>query len=188
MTEQKTLTTSPLPVRLRVEDYLLLDRSGAFEGYGKTELIGGEVFYMNAQHRPHARVKSRLYGLLAEALADSGLEALIEASVEIPPHNAPEPDIVITSEPDGEGLIPLASVRLVIEVSDSTLANDLGRKAQLYAAQAIPEYWVFDLQGRAIHQFWKPLDNIFSEHHVITFGKPITAITIEELVIATAAL
>ena len=63
MTEMVPLTTVPLPVKLRVEDYLLLDGSGAFDGYGKTELLDGEVVYMNAQHRPHARIKSRLFGL-----------------------------------------------------------------------------------------------------------------------------
>ena len=41
MTEMVPLTTVPLPVKLRVEDYLLLDGSGAFDGYGKTELLDG---------------------------------------------------------------------------------------------------------------------------------------------------
>jgi len=48
MTEQGVFNTSPLPVRLRVEDYLLLDESGAFADYHKTELIDGEVLFMNA--------------------------------------------------------------------------------------------------------------------------------------------
>ncbi len=41
MTEQVPLTTSPLPYRLTVDDFLRLDEAGAFEGYGKTELIRG---------------------------------------------------------------------------------------------------------------------------------------------------
>ena len=61
MTEQVPLTTSPLPYRLTVEGFFRLDEAGAFAGYGKTELIRGEVFYRNAQHRPHARAKIPLY-------------------------------------------------------------------------------------------------------------------------------
>ena len=55
MTEMVPLTNVPLPVKLRAEDYLLLDEAGAFMAYRKTELLDGEVVYMNAQHRPHAR-------------------------------------------------------------------------------------------------------------------------------------
>ena len=68
MTEQVLLTTSPLPYRLTVEDFFRLDEAGAFEGYGKTELIRGEVFYMNAQHRPHARMKGQMHLALVDAL------------------------------------------------------------------------------------------------------------------------
>src|SRR6186713_977334 len=95
MTELLPLNTSPLPVKLRVEDYLLLDESGAFDAYRKTELIGGDAYFMNAQHRPHARIKSRLHVLLAGVLsqADLGIEAVVEGSVAIPPTSAPEPDI-----------------------------------------------------------------------------------------------
>jgi hypothetical protein len=66
MTEHVRLTTTPRRVKLRVEDYLALDDAGAFDAYGKTELIDGEVVYRNAQHRPHARIKSRLFRLLAD--------------------------------------------------------------------------------------------------------------------------
>jgi Uma2 family endonuclease len=38
----------------------------------------------------------------------------------------------------------------VIEVSDSTLAFDLGPKARLYARAGIPEYWVFDIGERRL--------------------------------------
>lgn len=141
VTEPVPLTIEPLPVKLRVEDYLTLDH-GAFDAYGKTDLIEGEVFYINAQHRPHARIKSRLFRLLADVLDDlgSGLEALVEGSIAVLPHNVPEPDIALTAEPEGKGLIPLASLALVIEVSDATVRNDFGRK-RIYARDRIPEYW-----------------------------------------------
>src|SRR5579871_3642978 len=127
MTNSVPLTTSPLPVRLRIEDYLLLDDAGAFEGYGKTELIGGEIFYMNAQHRPHARAKLAMYDALRDwaRINHPDFSILVEATVAMPPYSAPEPDLILTSEPDGEGPIPIASVRLLIEIADSTQGNDL---------------------------------------------------------------
>lgn len=190
MTEQVPLTTVPLPVKLRVEDYLMLDDAGAFDGYGKTELIDGEVVYRNAQHRPHARIKSRLFRLLAEALdrTASGLEPIVEGSIAVPPHNVPEPDIVVTSEPDGNGLIPLASVRLIVEVADSTLQSDLTKKAAIYARHGVPEYWVVDVQGGIVHRLWSPGEDGFADTDRYLFGEPLAAATIAGLSVETAAL
>jgi Uma2 family endonuclease len=188
MTEQAPFNTAPLPVKLRIEDYLLLDGSGAFADYAKTELIDGEVFYMNAQHRPHALVKMKLYDALRDGLRTirSPLRPLVEASIAIPPHSAPEPDIVLTGEPDGEGLVPLASVALVVEVSDTSLKIDMGRKAAMYAAAGIAEYWVVDLGGCVVRQFWSPGDAGYASAKDISFGDRFDTSTIDGLVADTA--
>lgn len=190
MTEQLPLNTSPLPLKLRLDDYLLLDASGAFDQYTKTELIEGEIFFMNAQHRPHALAKMELYDALRDGLRAIGstLRPIVEASIAIPERSAPEPDIVVTSEPKGEGLIPLASVALVIEVSDTTLGNDLGRKAALYARHGIAEYWVADLEARIIHQLWRPHGEAYAERREGPFGEPVEAATIMGLAVETSGL
>lgn len=190
MTEIIPLTIEPLPVKLRVEDYLALDASGAFDAYGKTELIDGEVVYMNAQHRPHARIKSRLHVLLASALRElkSELEALVEGSIAMPPHNVPEPDIALTAEPEGTGLIPLQSLALVIEVADATVRNDLGRKRRIYALAGVPEYWVVDVNKSLIHQMWMPSGDAYAEQREIAFGQPLGSMTIKGLAVQTGSL
>ncbi|MFA5967934.1 MAG: Uma2 family endonuclease [Sphingomonas sp.] len=187
MSEVVPLTRTPRAVKLRVEDYLALDAMGAFDAYGKTELIEGEVVYMNAQHRPHARIKTQLLVRLANALEKLGsnLEALVDGSVAMPPHNVPEPDISLTDEPEGPGLIPLASLALVIEVADTTLRNDLGRKQRIYAREGVPEYWVVDIKKSVIHQLWSPGEKAYGKVLKITFGNPITAVTIPGLTIDT---
>lgn len=175
--------------RLRIEDFLLLDRSGAFDRHAKTELLGGEVLFMNAQHRPHARAKIAMFDAIRDALGRaSPLTVMVEASVALTDHDAPEPDLVLTTEPEGEGLIPGASVRLVVEVSDATIAADLGRKRAIYAAAAIPEYWVVDVQGRTIHQMWSPAGEVYRDRSEIAFGAPVAARTIAGLTIATKGL
>lgn len=190
MTEMAPLTNIPRRVKLRVEDYLALDDAGAFDAYGKTELLDGEVVYMNAQHRPHARIKSRLFRLLADALDRhaGGLEALVEGSVAMPPYNVPEPDIAVTAEPEGEGLIPLASLALVIEVADTTLRGDMGRKRKIYAREGVAEYWVVDVRTAVIHQMWSPAGDAYAERREVAFGEILTAATIEGLTVATTEL
>lgn len=190
MNDPLPLNTSPLPVRLRVEDYLLLDASGAFDAYAKTELIEGEIVYMNAQNRPHARIKSELFFAISSVLRETSLPltAIVEGSIAMPDDSVPEPDIVLTSEPEGDGLIPLQSVALLVEVADTTLANDLGRKARLYAAKGVPEYWVVDINNRTIHQFWEPGETAYGRASTIAFNETLAAATIDGLSVSTANL
>ena len=173
--------TVPHKVKLTIDDFLALD------GYAKSELIEGDVYCTNAQHTRHGRVKSRLFLALASALNTEGLEAFVETSVAIPPHSVPEPDLLVTSQPEGDGLMPLAAVRLAIEVADATLKIDLGRKAMLYARAGIPEYWVVDVAGGNVHQLWSPGDAGYAERRTVPLGSTIEAATIPGLIVALPA-
>ena len=74
-------------------------------------MIDGAILYSDAEHRLHARIKSRLFRLLSDRLDDiGGLEAIVEGAIGIPPLNAPEPDIVVTDDPEGTGPVRLGSV------------------------------------------------------------------------------
>jgi Uma2 family endonuclease len=153
-------------------------------------LLDGEVVYMNSQHRPHARVKSRLHIAIAAALSGrtDGLEALVEAAIKVPPHNIPEPDIVVTAAADGSGLTPLDSVRLIIEVSDTTLQSDLTRKAAIYARAGVPEYWVVDVNAGLIHQMSGPDGSRFADNRSIAFGERVHAVTLTDFIVDTDRL
>ena len=180
----------PVRARFRVEDFLAIDAAGALAALGRTELIDGDIIPMNAQHRPHSWTIFRLARLIDDALVAAGspLGVLIEATVGMPPHDAPEPDIIVTSEPRGAGIIPLATVALLIEVADSTLSFDLGGKSTLYARHGVPEYWVVDLNGRRIVRMWRPAVAGYDASDTIPFGAPVTAVTIVGLAAATTEL
>ena len=173
------------PLKLRVEDFLALNDSGAFEGYGKTELIRGEVFYMNAQHRPHARMKGLLYQALLRSLAglETGLDVLIEATVSMPPHSAPEPDLILTSEPDGDGPVPIGSVRLLVEIADTTQKSDLRVKSCIYAENGVAEYWVVDLKAKQAHRMFAPTAAGYASQDRTALGGRIESATIAGLVV-----
>jgi len=175
--------------RLTVDEFLLLDREGAF-GDRRTELFEGEVYYMSPKHRPHARTVGDLYYALRQALEkrDSGLSVLTDISVRLSDHDVPEPDIAITDAPEGDGILPLESVKLLIEVSDSTLSQDLGLKAALYASAGVPEYWVVDVNSPVIHQMWSPGPKGYAERCEVAFGGRIEAETIEGLTVETTEI
>ena len=180
----------PRRVLLTIDDYTLLDRSGALADYGRTELIEGVIVAMNAQYRPHARVKGELayrFRLALDARPD-GLAVLTEASVAVPPRSMPEPDIVLTTEPEGDGPVPAASVRLIVEISNDTLKFDLGDKAILYAAGGIPEYWVVDIEGKRATIHSAALPDGYQNKRQVIFGEVLASETINGLSIATEGL
>ncbi len=176
--------------RLTVEEYLLLDREGAF-GDRDTELFDGEVYYMSPKHRPHARTVGDVYFAIRTALRDCGssLIALIDVSARLSDYDVPEPDIAITDAPEGEGILPLGALKLVIEVSDTTLAKDLGFKEELYARAGVPEYWVIDLNENRVLCHANPRSEVegggYDGQLDVPFGEALYSATIEGLTVET---
>jgi Uma2 family endonuclease len=177
--------------RLTVEEYLMLDREGAF-GDRRTELFDGEVYYMSPKHRPHARVLGDVYFAVREALraSGSGLIALIDISVRLSDYDVPDPDIAITDAPDGDGILPLGALKLVIEVSDTTLAKDLGFKEELYARAGVPEYWVIDINESRVLCHANPRSAAegggYDGQLDVPFGEMLYSATIDGLTVETA--
>jgi Uma2 family endonuclease len=181
---------SKYPIKLRIEDYLRLSEAGAFEGYGRTELIDGVVYAMNPQHRPHGFAKDELAYRLRRALEamESDLHVATEQSVAMTPRDQPEPDIILTTEPRGPGPIPGASVALLIEVAHTSIDHDLFRKAPVYAAHGVAEYWVVDVNSRLIHQMWGPEGDDYGRRQEVALGQRLEAATIEGLTVETSSL
>lgn len=180
-------TDAVTPIALTIEQYSLLARSEAFLHVPKTELIDGLVYAMSPQHRPHGFVKDELAYRLRRALEamDSPLRIATEQSVALGRNNQPQPDIILTSEPRGDGAIPGASIALIVEVADSTAAFDLKRKRSIYAAAGIPEYWVVDVNKRTVRRLWDLQDGQYEERSDHRFGDSIAAATLEGLAIGT---
>jgi Uma2 family endonuclease len=67
---------------------------------------------------------------------------------------------------------------LVIEISGSTLAFDLGPKARLYARAAIPEYWVFDIDQRRLIVHRNPQAGNYSAVTTCAEGESISPLAL----------
>ena len=146
---------------------------------------------MNAQHSRHARVKSRLARRIGNALEllGSPLEPQIAASVRMSDGSLPVSDIVLTSY-RGAGVVPLETVAMLIEVSDTTLDTDLGRKADLYAKAGVPKYWVVDLNENRVlcHANPRPGDWGYDGQLDGLFGTTLYSATVEGLSVETTGL
>jgi Uma2 family endonuclease len=135
--------------RFRYAEYRQLVESGFFDG-DRVELIDGELLTMSPATEPHNVVV---------LLARESLERAFGAGNVVRPQmslglaeleSCPEPDLaVVRGSPRDFRSLPDTAV-LVVEVSVSSLAYDLGPKASLYAFAGVPEYWVIDVTARRL--------------------------------------
>ncbi len=178
------------PHKLTVNNLLSLERDGAFAGIAKVELLDGMVYEMRPQSTAHFKARNRLTFRLQSAIISMGLpfEAYSDATVAIGETNAPEPDIIICTELADTGFAPVETVQLAVEISVSTLKNDLGFKKALYASAGIPEYWVIDIAGQQMHQFWLPEGEDYRKSATYGMGEIMVCQSIADLSIETAAL
>ena len=119
---------------------------------------------------------------------DRQLEAVTEVSVAMPPLDEPEPDIVVTRAIIGHGPVPLESIALLVEVSDSTARFDLTVKVPTYASHKIPELWIIDIAARMLRQFWNPVEGTYVGRRDRPLGETAQSQTIPELAVETVDL
>ena len=132
---------------LRRTEYDVLVRSGLLEDE-PVELLEGALVEVSPQLEPHARLVALLTRHFTRALSDEWLlrQDLPFLADDL---SEPEPDIAVVPWPRDEQA-PSAAV-LLIEVSHTSLAKDLGVKARVYARADVAEYWVLDLAGSVVH-------------------------------------
>lgn len=181
--------SAPL-LRLTAGQLEAMAATGALAGLPRIELRDGVLCQMNPQYRPHLLAKSAVYDALRDALRAQGsaLGVASEGSVRIDEREVPVPDVFVWEVHRGAGPVPVEHVRLVVEVSDTTLEDDIGRKRQVYAMGGIPEYWVVDLPGRAVRQYWAPGSGRYGSEAVVPFGGRLLAATLPGLDVDTTAL
>lgn len=136
-----------------VREMMTLADAGLLEG--RFELVDGELIEMPAQGNAHGVAVNDLYDALRPRWARPKF-IRNQTTHRFSEHEAPEPDLVLLDAYPVAGATVDAPPRLVIEVSDSTLATDLGRKKRDYARFDVPEYWVLDLQGQRLFVFREP--------------------------------
>lgn len=180
-----TVLDDPRPVRLTVQAFSVLSDAGAFDRHGRVELVEGAIVELSPQLRTHSFPKNEIAYRLRRALETLGapLAVQVEVTLEIPPHNALEPDIIVTDAPRGMGYMPVASAALVVEIADSSLRWDLEEKRRLYAAGEVPEYWVVDVTRGKLHRFWGPSGSDYENKDEVQFAGELRSATMPELAI-----
>ncbi|MBI4754144.1 MAG: Uma2 family endonuclease [Betaproteobacteria bacterium] len=167
------------PLRLhrfsRAEYDQMVD-AGIFGPEDKIELLDGEIIDMAPQKSRHAGIIRLIEDALRVAFG-TGHDVRTQLPLCLDDRSEPEPDIaVVTGGPrDYLDAHPSTAV-LIVEVAESTLSYDRGRKLAAYARNGIPEYWILNVADEALEVHRVPQRGSYAERSVLTAGGRITPV------------
>lgn len=132
----------------------MLVEQGVFASDERIQLLEGELVEMSPQGVPHATIVEALNERLMPALVGRA-RVRVQLPLAAGECSEPEPDIAVVDSAVPRDHHP-DSALFVIEVADSSLAIDLGRKSRIYAAAGVAEYWVIDAEAGHVHVHTEP--------------------------------
>lgn len=131
------------------------------------ELIDGELIRRLGKQQPHMRSLWLVVEWLRSVFGSRFVaqEPSIDVRPEDNPTSDPEPDAILISRPfvELDGRARHGDLRLIVEVSDTTLLFDLGPKAALYARAGVTEYWVLDVKGQRLLVHRQPHNGAYGQ-------------------------
>ena len=178
---------SGAPRRFTVDEYYAIAEAGILGPEERVELLAGEIFTMAAVGGRHAFCVRWLTKALTLALGNT---AVLDSQnpVRLDTGSAPQPDLMVLRWRDDRypELPGSDDVLLVIEVSDTTVRFDRHHKAPLYAAQGIPEMWLFDVNARQVEVYDQPMAGGYARTRVVGIDGVLTPGLLPDVAIPVA--
>ena len=98
----------------------------------------------------------------------------------------PEPDLFFHSGKQRTSQVRGPDIFLLIEIADSSLAYDLGEKAELYRSFGVREYWVVDVNARVTHVHRLMSDGVWDKWAPLPFDQTIAPLMLPILAVRLA--
>ena len=161
------------PYRMDSVGYVRHVLAGGF-GDSHVELVGGELIEMAPSGMDHGAKNSDVLVDLAIIYRPHGIRVVNDVIVELTDDTVRAPDISVVDRDIGERkcLVP-ADILLAVEIANSTLTEDIGRKRIDYASAGIRNYWVVDIAGRRVHTYTDPQGADYAAIRVFGFGDEV---------------
>jgi Uma2 family endonuclease len=155
---------------LRRTEYDKLVALGVFEDE-RIELLDGVLVPMSPIGPPHSSAIDKLNLILVRALGDRA-RIRVQNPFVASDISEPQPDLLVAPLADYDEDHP-AEAYLLIEVAESSLAYDRGRKLRIYAERGVPEYWIVDVVSRRIEVYRDPTGSTYRSTRVFERGEGI---------------
>jgi len=119
------------------------------------EMIGGELVVMSPKGIRHEVLKGELLSVWIRS-APQEYVIIPETTLWLDEHDFVEPDILVFRREDGLAGMNGEKALLAVEIADSSLAYDLGRKMRIYASYGMRELWVIDARRMTVRVHRRP--------------------------------
>ena len=143
--------------RMSVEEYEAAVASGAIPTSHRTHLINGYLVEKMPQNPPHVTAAHRCRVRLEGVLPRRGWHIRSGAPIRLPDRaSEPEPDHCIVRGTIDDYLVRhpgAADIALVVEIADSSLADDHDYALNLYGPAGIPACWIVDVNARRVEVY-----------------------------------
>jgi Uma2 family endonuclease len=152
------MATSPERIRRWTRaEYDRLIHLGVFRTGEHLELLGGHLIVSEPQGSLHATAVGLVEDALRACFGD-GWVVRCQMPIALDDESEPEPDVAVVpgARRDYAADHPSRPV-LVVEVAESSLADDRGTKAVLYARAGIGDYWIVNLADCVLEVYRGPV-------------------------------
>ena len=157
----------PRTPRITVDEFIRMDEEGLLAPDARVELIEGVIVDMAPIRPVHGRDVDFLSSRFMRAVGDRAI-VRTQGAVQLSDDTMPQPDIALLRFRE-DGYVtknPRSSdVLLVVEVADSSIDYDFGRKQKLYARLGVQEVWILNVQTNTLHFFRGRTDTGYSERN-----------------------
>jgi Uma2 family endonuclease len=151
------------------------------------ELIGGEVVPMSPKGARHELVKITLNRFFQRA-APEHLEIAPETTLRLDKDSFVEPDFVVFRRDLDLRALDGTAVLLAVEIADSSLAYDRGRKRQIYADYGVREVWVINANTLATLVLRDLARGSYAHANDEPYGQRLVPLLAPELAVSLADL
>ena len=183
-----TQAAEGLPRRIwTVAELEAMVAAGIIDSGERFELIDGEVVPMSPKGNRHEMIKGALmeFWILHKPKT---VRIMQETTFRLNATSYLEPDFVFFASTTKLKDLAPANTLLAVEISDSTLRYDTGRKAALYAAHGVKELWAIDTETLQTHIFTKPSAEGYLERGLVEPNEELAPDFAPEIVVKMGEL
>ncbi|MEP7051059.1 MAG: Uma2 family endonuclease [Pseudomonadota bacterium] len=168
---------------LRRVEYDQLVSLGAFQDE-RIELLDGALVAMSPIGPPHNSVVQRLTEFFIFAL-NGRATVFCQGPFAALEFSEPQPDLAIVPRGDYSSAHP-REAHLIIEVAESSLDIERGKKLRLYAGCNVPEYWIVNLLEHCIEVYTQPSPGAYGHVERYERGQVIQLLAFSDVRLAVS--
>ena len=170
------------------DEFERMDAAGVFGPEERLELIEGDIVEMTPVAPGHGAAVACLNKRLILGVRDRAV-VWIQGGARIAFRSLARPDLALLRPRSYRRANPRPDdILLVVEVADRSLRYDRQRKARLYAAAGIPDYWVVGVQREWVEMYRTPEGNGYRDVRRVPRGDTIAPLSFPDLIVPVAEI